>query len=71
MSSISTVELKYLKTNRNRKTEYCLCENMETYNIKIFGFCKEHGTALVALKNTIRNGLFSLEKMTSIVTVFQ
>ena len=68
MYGISTVELEDLETNRNRRTEHCLCENMEGYNIEIFDFCKKHGTALVALKK-IRNRLFSLENITAIVTV--
>ena len=71
MYGISTVELEDLEANMNRRTEYCLCENMERNNIEIFGFCKKHGAALEALKNTLRNRLFSLEQMTSIVTVFQ
>ena len=70
MYGISTVELEDLEAN-NRRTEYCLCENMERNNIEIFGFCKKHGAALEALKNTLRNQLFSLEQMTSIVTVFR
>ena len=43
MYGISTVELEDLEINRNRRTEYCLCENMERNSIEIFGFCKKNG----------------------------
>ena len=29
MYGISKVEMEDLEANRNRRTEYCLCENME------------------------------------------